>query len=341
MLIKNYKEIPSGFYVYLHKDYRGNVLYVGKGCGVRAIRKTDRSKEWVDYEKKNNIFVSIVQDELQEWAAHELEEQLVLAYSPVFNNRNAYRISKNYTRQSVKVNDVFTSLTGECKVLEYYDASNVRCRFLDKNSHEFVTSVTHLKSGEFSNPFYPTVHGVGYLGVGEYSFKKNREAYSLWSGMLCRVANVKQNLLCYRNVSVSEDWKCFQNFADWHEHNKIPRQYIPNLDKDILSCGVKIYSPETCCIVPKELNLLLVSSNNSKIRKHKLPCGVFPNKKRFLSKCRVLGKHVLLGTYDTPEEAHAVYLDFKQKHVKQIAEKYKTILKPKVYESLVNMNWFI
>ena len=35
------------------------------------------------------------------------------------------------------------------------------------------------------------------------------------------------------------------------------------LDKDILLKGNKIYSPDTCCFVPQEINSIAVDSNNN------------------------------------------------------------------------------
>lgn len=42
--------------------------------------------------------------------------------------------------------------------------------------------------------------------------------------------------------------------------------------------------------------------------------GVIKNKNRFGSQIKINGKKVWLGTFDTPEEAHQVYLDAKRKY---------------------------
>jgi hypothetical protein len=42
--------------------------------------------------------------------------------------------------------------------------------------------------------------------------------------------------------------------------------------------------------------------------------GVTPNKNRYGAQIKIDGKRVWLGTYDTPQEAHAVYLRFKRMH---------------------------
>ncbi len=42
--------------------------------------------------------------------------------------------------------------------------------------------------------------------------------------------------------------------------------------------------------------------------------GVTKNKKKFAAQIKINGKRIWLGTYDTPDEAHAVYLEMKRKH---------------------------
>jgi hypothetical protein len=42
--------------------------------------------------------------------------------------------------------------------------------------------------------------------------------------------------------------------------------------------------------------------------------GVTPNRNRFGAQIKIDGKRIWLGTYDTPEEAHAIYLKVKRIH---------------------------
>ena len=64
---------------------------------------------------------------------------------------------------------------------------------------------------------------------------------------------------------------CFKNhYSGWihlygHTHNTW--EEVMNLDKDILIKGNKLYSPNTCCFVPKRLNILFVNTNNKYIIK--------------------------------------------------------------------------
>lgn len=69
------------FYVYLHRRKSdGEVFYVGKGCGKRAWRKSDRSDWWKRIEGKHGRIVEIVHRGLEEEQAFEKEAELVRFY---------------------------------------------------------------------------------------------------------------------------------------------------------------------------------------------------------------------------------------------------------------------
>lgn len=53
----------------------------------------------------------------------------------------------------------------------------------------------------------------------------------------------------------------FSNFLKWFNGNYI-KGYA--LDKDILIKGNKVYSPETCCFVPYEINTLVTNRKNGR-----------------------------------------------------------------------------
>lgn len=110
--------------------------------------------------------------------------------------------------------------------------------------------------------------GVGYHGdivKSESDLELYKKLLSIWSSMLercyyARAVNYKK--YGGNGVTVSDDWKCFKNF-----YNDV--QHIPNydrnallagelqLDKDLLSKDIKIYSKETCCWLDKDFNSYL------------------------------------------------------------------------------------
>lgn len=73
-------DLPKDFYVYEHrKATTGEVFYIGKGCGRRAWRHgpSKRSEWWNSTARKHGVIVRIVIDGLQEWAAAEIESELI------------------------------------------------------------------------------------------------------------------------------------------------------------------------------------------------------------------------------------------------------------------------
>lgn len=93
--------------------------------------------------------------------------------------------------------------------------------------------------------------------------------YIRWDSMRKRVLN-KKDRACYRGTSICEEWMTYSNFAKWlmQQHDWLNR----SLDKDILVPGNKIYSPETCCVVPGNVNSLLNNGGNTERRD--VPLGV-------------------------------------------------------------------
>ena len=135
----------------------------------------------------------------------------------------------------------------------------------------------------------------------------------------------------YIGCFVAEEWYCFQTFAQWHKENKKSHMKSWQLDKDILVKGNKIYSPETCCFVPQEVNTLFVKNN---INRGKYPIGVSKVGNKFVSFIKTIDKSVYLGTFTTPEEAFEAYKTAKEAHIKEVADKWRELIDPRVYQAL-------
>lgn len=69
------------YYVYIHKKKTtGEVFYIGKGKNWRATNKTQRNKFWKRVVQKHGFVVEIIEKDIQEWYAHELEISLIAYY---------------------------------------------------------------------------------------------------------------------------------------------------------------------------------------------------------------------------------------------------------------------
>lgn len=235
--------------------------------------------------------------------------------------------------------EFMTNVCGKCVVIDYKDCYNVIVRF--ENPH-YITrcNATSLRNGQVNNPLFPSFLGVGYIGVGKYS-TKDKFTYTAWRSMLYRAYGNKQSIFnrTYKGVEVCEEWKCFQNFADWcysqpSFNNKDKNGRGFDLDKDLLVKGNKVYSPETCCLAPKEINLLL-SSNL--IRRGKYPIGVTCSKyNRFHASIVKNWNAEFLGSFDTSEEAFDAYKEAKESYVKEVAERWRGKIDNRLYQALIN-----
>lgn len=225
-------------------------------------------------------------------------------------------------------------------IVEYVTYKNVTVQFQDDNKFLAKTRMRNIRMGSVPNPFDKTVAGIGYIGVGKYSptdGKKATAAYDHWRSMLlrCYCSKTQQRVPTYRGYTVCEDWLCYQNFAHWFYSSKF-NDCGYHLDKDVLNNGDKVYSPETCCLIPREINNTF---NTNSRNKGKYPQGVQPYGKsgKFSAKVKVGGYYKYLGVFDTQEEAYEIYKAGKEFRVKEVALKWKGKIDEKVFNVL--MNW--
>lgn len=180
-----------------------------------------------------------------------------------------------------------------------------------------------------------SVLGVGYLGIGIYKSGDDNgvfKNYSCWRSMLVRVYSKEysEKFPSYVGCSVAKEWHNFQNFAKWYKDNYVDGW---DLDKDILSKGNKMYSQETCCFVPKEINYLFTSRKN---KRGEFPLGVSKVRKRYRATSTQNSKQVFFGYFDTPEKAFYAYKKGKEEYIKILANKWKNSISPAVYQKMID-----
>lgn len=162
----------------------------------------------------------------------------------------------------------YTNRTGErhlnnegywMTIIEYIKAINCTIQF-DDGTTLYNKYYNDIIRGLIRNPNHVTMYDRGYIGVGKYKSienGKNSKSYTAWANMFqrCYDENYHIKKPTYIGCSVVEEWYNFQVFAKWFEENfnhEVTDRLV--LDKDILVRGNKIYSPETCCFVPYEIN---------------------------------------------------------------------------------------
>lgn len=242
--------------------------------------------------------------------------------------------------RKIKVGDVFETNQGcTCTVILYKSRTSILIEFNDQHKHRAIVRAKHLQSGYVKNPYHPSVRGKGFLGVGEFSAYFNgkvTDEYKKWSSMFrrCYSEADSKHRSHYSDCEIHEDWFNFQNFALWLTKDK---NYKPDyhLDKDLIFSGNRVYSPEACCLVPIEINNLLL---DPKSKSRKLPVGVKVDSRsgRFVASMRMRSKNRHIGSFETPQEAHDAYVKVKEAYVKQVAKKWRGQIDERVYDALIS-----
>ena len=112
--------------------------------------------------------------------------------------------------------------------------------------------------------YEPTVCGVGYLG-NDYDKTTDKALHSRWSAIIQRCYNpnaTNYNLYGGAGASVSDEWLNFSNFKKWFldSYYDIGDEKLVT-DKDILVKNNKVYSSETCLLVPVSFNSIFAGMN--------------------------------------------------------------------------------
>ena len=237
------------------------------------------------------------------------------------------------------------------KIIEYNKADDIVIEFQDDYKCHINTRYSNFISGGIINPYYPNVHGVGIVG-NKYPAKihgVHTKEYKTWRGIVSRSYGYaeKKKRPKYQDVTCCDEWLLYENFYEWlHAQENFDNWLNGELwaiDKDILVKGNKIYSPDTCCLVPLEVNSLFIKSDASR---GKYPIGVYFNK-RLNKFCAQISKRTkqngkmkqdFLGYYNSQESAFYAYKKAKEDHIKQVAQEEFDAgnITKKCYDAMIN-----
>lgn len=192
---------------------------------------------------------------------------------------------------------------------------------------------SHINGNGCQKCYQCSKHKYG-AAICDIPNSSNERYYKTWRSMLDRTLGsvYKNKYPTYKGCVVCDEWLTLSNFKAWFESAE--NGYIEgyHLDKDILVKGNKVYSPQTCCFVPHEINTLFSRKTNGS-----LPIGVNRSGDFFTASMSINYRKKHIGYYPTIEEAFYAYKDAKERYIKEIAEKYfqEGKITKKVYDALM------
>lgn len=144
------------------------------------------------------------------------------------------------------------------KIIEYNMSNDIVVEFQDKHKAKIKAKYSEFKKGEIRNPYRPNL--VGGMTGNKYPVKVNGKTlkeYYTWYNIVKECAKDNQS-------TIFEEWLFYENFYEWLHKQENFEQWISNdkwnVNKDIISNN-KIYSPDTCYLIPYNLKLLLEKLN--------------------------------------------------------------------------------
>lgn len=171
------------------------------------------------------------------------------------------------------------------------------------------------------------------VGINDLLLQNKTKMYKVWKDMLRRCYDIKnQNKNpTYNDCTVCKEWLTLSNFKVWFDNNY---QEPYELDKDIILKNNKTYSPNSCCFVPKEINILFTNRHN---KRGNCYIGVTKNYNKYVATISICGKKQKIGSYNDEYIAFLAYKSAKEQYVKELAEKYfqEGKITKRVYDALM------
>lgn len=151
--------------------------------------------------------------------------------------------------------------------------------------------------------------------------RQNCPFYTTWKNMIsrCYMEDWKRRPgieTPYIGCTVVKEWHKFSVFKEWMEKQDWKGN---NLDKDLKVPGNKVYGPDTCVFIPKEINILISEGRYEKY-KYGLKKGLTKDGNKFRARIKRYGKLYQIGNFDNENDAHNAWVVEKKKYVTEVAE---------------------
>lgn len=196
-------------------------------------------------------------------------------------------------------------------------------------NHLMGKGCPNCKREQLKKPIYGNYYNDYQGKMWDNDNKQMIQSYIAWRAMIRRCEDIgyKTKYPTYQKSKICDEWHYFSNFKEWFD-----KYYKESwhLDKDLLFKGNKLYSPNTCCFLPPEINAALT---NNKKNRGKCLIGVSPYENgKFISTCHFK----YLGISDNEYDLFLKYKQEKEIYLKQLADKWKGLISDEAYQALYN-----
>lgn len=178
-------------------------------------------------------------------------------------------------------------------------------------------------------------------GINDYPYStKNKgveiKSYRVWKDMLKRCLSelYKSKYPSYQNVTICESWKYFSNFLNDVSDMRNAFRDGYQLDKDLLSDDVRIYSKDTVCFIPDPINLSLTNRSPSLCQSGVVGVRLVGDK--YQARLRDPDGTEKTVAFNTIEEAASCYREHRKNNFIKVVDAYKDDLDDRVLSALYN-----
>ena len=299
---------------------------------LKDFRKMENYDKWLNKEDKYEFDKDLLQQNKPIGERIYSPETCCLITkkenSSMINNPNKSKIMSSHVGERYESDCGWYEIIADLESTKTNSGTtrNVRIKF-DNTGYEKDITYKAAKNSEATDPYFPTISGVGYRGEPvNFNLTRNRKEYECWKNMIHNCYDedmvVSKSYKYYGavGVTVCERWHCFANFLNDIRQMKNFDKWLNSKNDYIFSkdymqidiCyGNRVYSPETCCFVHRDCMIPMPNINPALLEREYDGISYIDDKYSAHYRCRlfVRGQVILDEVFFNPYHA-AIYHDY-------------------------------